>query len=192
MIAEEYLNRSRLFRRLRNGPHGLYVELCASQLVKIGLSRRGTWRSLNLIGDLLNWLARIRSTPTDLNERMVELYLRRRSGGTEAFPIDASRGGRDRAGGHHRSHRMSRSSTRSASICGRNEVWRRSPSSTICRSFACSFVRSALAAPATFAGSAKPTSRVTSSAMPEIRARRPASRCVGRCDHFSDISIIGD
>ena len=79
MIAEEYLNRSRLFRRLRNGPHGLYVELCASQLVKIGLSRRGTWRSLNLIGDLLNWLARIGSTPTDLNERMVELYLRRRS-----------------------------------------------------------------------------------------------------------------
>jgi len=71
MIAEEYLNRSRLFRRLRNGPHGLYVELCASQLVKIGLSRRG--------GDLLNWLARIGSTPTDLNERMVELYLRRRS-----------------------------------------------------------------------------------------------------------------
>src|SRR6266516_6722877 len=41
MIAEEYLNRSRLFRRLRNGPHGLYVELCASQLVKIGLSQIG-------------------------------------------------------------------------------------------------------------------------------------------------------
>ena len=79
MIAEEYLNRSRLFRRLRNGPHGLYVELCASQLVKIGLSRRGTWRSLNLIGDLLNWPARIGSTPTDLNERMVEQYLRRRA-----------------------------------------------------------------------------------------------------------------
>ena len=53
MIAEEYLTRSRLFRRLRNGPHGSYVELYASRLVKIGLNRRGTWRSLDIVGDLL-------------------------------------------------------------------------------------------------------------------------------------------
>jgi site-specific recombinase XerD len=79
MIAEEYLNRSRLFRHLRNGPHGSHVELYASRLVKIGLSRHGTWRSLNLLGDLLNWLTRIGSVPTDLNERMVERYLRHRS-----------------------------------------------------------------------------------------------------------------
>jgi hypothetical protein len=59
MIAEEYLTRSRLFRRLRNGPRGSYVELYASRLVKVGLSRRGTWRSLNLLGDLLSWLTRI-------------------------------------------------------------------------------------------------------------------------------------
>src|SRR5262249_313611 len=42
MIAEQYLNRSRLFRRLRNGPHGSYVELYASQLIKIGLNRQST------------------------------------------------------------------------------------------------------------------------------------------------------
>jgi hypothetical protein len=57
MIAEEYLTRSRLFRRLRNGPHASCVELYVSRLVKIGLNRRGTWRSLNLVGDLLSWLA---------------------------------------------------------------------------------------------------------------------------------------
>ena len=79
MIAEEYLTRSRLFRRLRSGPHGSYVELYASRLVKIGLDRRGTWRSLNLVGDLLSWLTRIGSIPTELNERMVEEYLRHRS-----------------------------------------------------------------------------------------------------------------
>lgn len=79
MIAEEYLNRSRLFRRLRTGPHGSCVELYASRLVKVGLSRQGTWRSLNLVGDLMSSLARIGSTPTELNERMVEEYLRYRS-----------------------------------------------------------------------------------------------------------------
>jgi site-specific recombinase XerD len=79
MIAEEYLNRSRLFRSLRNEPHGSYVELYASRLVEIGLNRRGTWRSLNLVGDLLNWLTRIGSMPTELNERLVEEYLRHRS-----------------------------------------------------------------------------------------------------------------
>jgi hypothetical protein len=79
MIAEQYLTGSRLFRRLRNGPHGSYVELYASRLVKVGLSHRGTWRSLNLAGDLLSWLTRIGSIPSDLNERMVEDYLRHRS-----------------------------------------------------------------------------------------------------------------
>jgi site-specific recombinase XerD len=79
MIAEQYLNRSRLFRRLRNGPHGSYVELYASQLIKIGLSRQSTWRSLNLLGDLISWLTRIRSMPTELEERVIEQYFRRRS-----------------------------------------------------------------------------------------------------------------
>jgi site-specific recombinase XerD len=79
MIAEEYLSRSRLFRRLRSGPHGSYVELYASRLVKVGLSRQGTWRSLNLLGDLMSWLTRIGSLLTELNERMVEEYLRHRS-----------------------------------------------------------------------------------------------------------------
>jgi site-specific recombinase XerD len=79
MIAEQYLNRSRLFRRLRNGPHGSYVELYASQLIKIGLNRQSTWRSLNLLGDLISWLTRIGSMPTELEERVVEQYFRRRS-----------------------------------------------------------------------------------------------------------------
>jgi site-specific recombinase XerD len=79
MIAEQYLNRSRLFRGLRNGPHGSYVELYASQLIKIGLNRQSTWRSLNLLGDLISWLTRIGSMPTELEERVVEQYFRRRS-----------------------------------------------------------------------------------------------------------------
>jgi hypothetical protein len=50
MIAEEYLNRSRLFRRLRNGPHGSYVELYASRLVKLGLTRANAQRRVGRPG----------------------------------------------------------------------------------------------------------------------------------------------
>ncbi len=79
MIAEEYLSRSRLYRRLRNEPHGELVELYASRLSQEGLVRQGTWRCLSLVGDLLSWIARSRSKLTDLDERMVERYLRHRA-----------------------------------------------------------------------------------------------------------------
>lgn len=74
-IAEEYLKTSRLFRRLKNGIHGQLVELYAARLVEVGLSRQGTWRSLNVVGDLLDWIARHRTKLAELDERMVARYL---------------------------------------------------------------------------------------------------------------------
>ena len=88
MIAEEYLGRSRLFRRLKSGPDGQLVELYAARLVKDGLARHGTWRCLNLVGDLLSWIASSRSKLTDLDERMVERYLRHRGGKQSIQPGD--------------------------------------------------------------------------------------------------------
>jgi site-specific recombinase XerD len=79
MGAEEYLGRSRLFRHLKSGPHGQLVELYAARLVKDGLARHGTWRCLSLVGNLLSRIARSRSKPADLDERMVEWYLRHRA-----------------------------------------------------------------------------------------------------------------
>jgi len=64
MIAEEYLGRSRLFRRLKSGPDGQLVEVYAARLAKDGLARHGTWRCLNLVGDLLSWIAGSRSKLT--------------------------------------------------------------------------------------------------------------------------------
>jgi site-specific recombinase XerD len=88
MVAEEYLGRSRLFRRLKSGPHGQLVELYAARLVQDGLARQGTWRCLSLVGDLLSWIARNRSKLTDLDERMVERYLQRRGGKQSIQPGD--------------------------------------------------------------------------------------------------------
>jgi site-specific recombinase XerD len=79
MIAEEYLGRSRLFRRLKSGPHGQLVELYAARLVRDGLARQGTWRCLSLVGNLLSWMARSSAWLTDLDERMIERYLRHRA-----------------------------------------------------------------------------------------------------------------
>lgn len=72
----EYLSGSRLFRRLRSGTHGHLVELYAARLVEVGLSRHGTWRSLNVVGNLLAWMASHRTKLSSLDERMVERYLR--------------------------------------------------------------------------------------------------------------------
>jgi len=80
MIAEEYLSRSRLFRRLKSGPHGQIVELYAARRVKDGLAGHGTWRSFNLFDGLMNWVASRCSKLTDLDEGMVERYLQHRSG----------------------------------------------------------------------------------------------------------------
>ena len=88
MDAEEYLGRSRLFRRLKSGPHGQLVERYAARLVEDGLARQGTWRCLNLVGDLLSWIASSRFELADLDERMVERYLRYRGGKQSIQPGD--------------------------------------------------------------------------------------------------------
>ena len=79
MECEEYLSRSRLFRRLRSGPHGRLVERYAARLVRDNLVRQGTWRCLNVVGGLLCWIAKHRRMLADLDERMVEQYLRHRA-----------------------------------------------------------------------------------------------------------------
>lgn len=79
MLTEDYLGTSRLFRRLKSGPHGQLVEFYAARLVEVGLGRNGTWRSLNLVSDLLSWIARSRSVLADVDEHMVNRYLRHRA-----------------------------------------------------------------------------------------------------------------
>jgi len=78
MIAEEYLSGSRAFRRLKDGPHGPLIEPYAARLVEDGLAGHGCWRCLNLVHGLLSWIASRRVDLVDLDERVVERYLRRR------------------------------------------------------------------------------------------------------------------
>ncbi len=79
MIAEEYLARNRLFRRLKNRCHGQLIERYAARLVEDGLAQRVTLRSLSLVGDLMNWMASSRFRVADIDEAMVERFLRNRA-----------------------------------------------------------------------------------------------------------------
>ena len=80
MITEEYLGRSRLFRRLKSGPHGQLVELYGARLVNDELAGEATWRCLHLVEDLFSWIKRYGLKLTDLNERVTERYLKYRAG----------------------------------------------------------------------------------------------------------------
>ncbi|MGS5046768.1 MULTISPECIES: site-specific integrase [unclassified Mameliella] len=86
MTDRDYLSRSQLFRRLKNGPHGHLVELYGARLAKDGFGRHGTWRCLNLVGALLSWAASSRLEPTDLNECIVDRYLEHRGGKQRLHP----------------------------------------------------------------------------------------------------------
>ena len=88
VIAAEYLGRSRLFRRLKNGSHGQLIERYVVRLVEDGRAQQGTLRCLSVIGDLLSWMARSRSRLTDLDEAMVDRYLRNRTRKQFIYPGD--------------------------------------------------------------------------------------------------------
>lgn len=79
MFAKEYLDRSRLFRRLRCGPHGQLYELYADRLVKVGLVSKGTWRCLNLVDGLLHWVTTSRLELASLDEHVLDRYLMHRA-----------------------------------------------------------------------------------------------------------------
>jgi len=90
MDCEEYLGRSQLFRRLRSGPYGQLVERYAARLVGDDLVPHGTWRCLNVVGGLLCWIASHRYVLADLDDRMVEQYLRHRATKQSIQPGDRS------------------------------------------------------------------------------------------------------
>src|SRR5215469_8684883 len=79
METEDYLGRSRLFRRLKNGIHGQHVERYATRLIEERLARESTWRCLNVVSGLLDWIASHRCKLTEIDEHMFERYLRHRA-----------------------------------------------------------------------------------------------------------------
>ena len=76
MITEDYLRKSHLFRRLKNGSHGQIVELYAARLVNDEFAAASTRRHLKLVADLFSWIKRCGLKLTDLDEHRTERYLK--------------------------------------------------------------------------------------------------------------------
>jgi site-specific recombinase XerD len=64
------------------------VERYAARLVEERLVRLGTWRCLNVVGGLLSWIASRHRALADLDEHVVERYLRHRGGRQSIQPSD--------------------------------------------------------------------------------------------------------
>ncbi len=76
MVTEEYLDRSQLFQRMKRGRHGQLIEFYAARLVKDGLGFYSTRRSLSVVNGLLNWLTSSRWKLIDLDEHLLEQYIK--------------------------------------------------------------------------------------------------------------------
>src|SRR5690625_3588968 len=79
MNANEYLQRSTLYRKLIHGPYSEFSQVYAARLSDDGFSRRSTWRSLSLFRDLMDWHVGKKHNPQDLSEVHVEQFLEHRS-----------------------------------------------------------------------------------------------------------------
>jgi site-specific recombinase XerD len=88
MMAEQYLSRSRLFRRLKNGSYRQLIERYAERLVEDGRAHQGALRCLGVVVGLLSWITRSRSRVTALDEGVVERYLRIRARKRSIYPGD--------------------------------------------------------------------------------------------------------
>jgi site-specific recombinase XerD len=79
MDTNEYLGQSRLFQRLRRGPHGELVERFTFRLAEEKRPQRRLWQYLNMVGGLLDWMAKRRCKLTNIDEHAVAQYLRHRA-----------------------------------------------------------------------------------------------------------------
>ncbi|MER9370576.1 hypothetical protein NKI66_31910 [Mesorhizobium sp. M0518] len=79
MNANEYLQRSTLYRKLIHGPHGEFARVYAARLSNEGLGRQCTWRSLSLFRELMDWHVGSGHDPQALSEVHVDQFLGHRS-----------------------------------------------------------------------------------------------------------------
>ncbi len=79
MEAIDYLQRSKLYRKLIHGPYGEFSRVYAARLSEEGFTRQCTWRSLSLFRDLMDWHVGGGCDPRHLDEASIERFLDHRS-----------------------------------------------------------------------------------------------------------------
>lgn len=79
MTANAYFKFPKVLRRLHDGPLENYVDLYAEQLLREGHCYQSGARCIRIVGDFSQWLARRHFHISDVDESLVELFLRFRA-----------------------------------------------------------------------------------------------------------------
>ena len=79
MTATAYFKYSKVLRRLREGPLGVYIDVYAAQLLSEGHCYQSGARCIRVVGDFSCWLARKRLDIDEVDECAVEQYQRYRA-----------------------------------------------------------------------------------------------------------------
>ena len=79
MIAEDYLNRSRVLQGLRRGPLGEHIDLYVERLQRDGYSLVCGHQSLSIVQDFAFWLGATGRGLGDIEEALVSQYLAERA-----------------------------------------------------------------------------------------------------------------
>ncbi len=88
MTTNAYFKFSKIIRRLHEGPLGDYVDLYAAQLLREGHCYQSGARCIRIVGDFSQWLARKNFDIHDVDESLVEQYLRFRAQHQPPFSSD--------------------------------------------------------------------------------------------------------
>ena len=86
MSIDAYYSHPETLQRLHEGPLGVHVDLYAERLLKEGYSRQRVWRDLRLFYDFSQWLAAKQLGLHDLDERIIDRYMRFRGRYRRPFP----------------------------------------------------------------------------------------------------------
>ena len=76
MSTSAYYKNPRMLQRLHEGPLGIHIDLFAKQLLEEGHCIQGAWRNLRVVCDFSHWLADKQLSLHELDERIVEQYLK--------------------------------------------------------------------------------------------------------------------
>jgi len=88
MSTSAYYKNPRMLQRLHEGPLGIHIDLFAKQLLKEGHCIQGAWRNLRVVCDFSHWLADKQLSLHELDERIVEQYVKFRLRFRNLYPGD--------------------------------------------------------------------------------------------------------
>lgn len=88
MTTATFIKKPKRLRRLTEGPLGVHIDLFSARLLKEGHCQQSAWRNIKVVGDFSRWLARKGIVAGDIDEDIVDQYMRFRARHRHPFISD--------------------------------------------------------------------------------------------------------